>query len=106
MLEHLCSTVYAFDRCFEGALGATAAPLVGLVAERTFGFSGRLGQSVDAAQAEAHSLSKVHALGKAMLVLLLLPWGFDFFAYFGETLYTLISIYKIDGHASDAVSLF
>ena len=103
--EHLRSTVYAFDCCFEGALGAPAAPLVGLVAERTFGFSGTLGQSVDAAQAEAHSLSNAHALGKAMLVLLLLPWGFDFFVYFGETLYFLISVYKIDGHASDAVNL-
>lgn len=105
MPEHLRSTVYAFDRCFEGALGAPAAPLVGLVAERTFGFSGTLGQSVDAAQAEAHSLSNAHALGKAMLVLLLLPWSFDFFVYFGETLYFLISVYKIDGHASDAVNL-
>ena len=86
MPEHLRSTVYAFDRCFEGAVGATAAPLVGLVAERTFGFSGTLGQSVDGAQAEA--LSNARALGKAMLVLLLLPWGFDFFVYFGETLYS------------------
>ena len=64
-------------------MGATAAPLVGLVAEKTFGFSGTLGLSVDAAQAEA--LSNARALGRAMLVLLLLPWGFDFFVYFGET---------------------
>lgn len=88
MPEHLRSTVYAFDRCFEGALGATAAPLVGLVAERAFGFSGNLGQSVD----EARSLSNAHALGNAMLVLLLLPWGFDFFVYFGETLHTLTPV--------------
>jgi hypothetical protein len=27
--EQLRSTVYAFDRSFEGAIGATAAPLVG-----------------------------------------------------------------------------
>ena len=27
--EQLRSTVYAFDRSFEGAVGATAAPLVG-----------------------------------------------------------------------------
>lgn len=103
MPEHLRSTVYAFDRCFEGALGATAAPLVGLVAERTFDFSGNLGQSVDAAQAAA--LSNAHALGKAMLLLLILPWGFDFFVYFGEPLHSNIC-YKIEGYASDAVNLF
>ena len=66
-----------------GAVGATAAPLVGLVAERTFGFSGTLDQGVDAAHHEA--LLNAHALGNAMLVLLLLPWGFDFFVYFGES---------------------
>jgi hypothetical protein len=32
--------VYAFDRCFEGAVAACAAPLVGALAERMFGFSG------------------------------------------------------------------
>ena len=80
--DHLRSTVYAFDRCFEGALGATAAPLVGLLAERAFGFSGTLGHSADAAQATA--LANAHALGKAMLVLLLVPWGFDFLVYFGK----------------------
>ncbi len=83
--DHLRSTVYAFDRCFEGALGATAAPLVGLLAEKAFGFSGTLGQSADAAQATA--LSNAHALSRAMLVLLLLPWGFDFLVYFGTALH-------------------
>ena len=41
--EQLRSAVYAFDRSFEGAVGATAAPLVGLVAERVFGYQGSLG---------------------------------------------------------------
>eukprot|EP00884_Botryococcus_braunii_P002021 jgi/Botrbrau1/1181/Bobra.0162s0063.2 len=35
----LRSTVYAFDRCFEGAVGACAAPLVGYIAETFFWIS-------------------------------------------------------------------
>lgn len=36
---HLRNMIYAFDRCFEGAIAACAAPLVGLLAERMFGFT-------------------------------------------------------------------
>ncbi|PNG99194.1 hypothetical protein TSOC_015032, partial [Tetrabaena socialis] len=35
--------VYAFDRSFEGAISALGAPLVGLAAERWFGFKGVAG---------------------------------------------------------------
>ena len=101
--EHLRSLVYAFDRCFEGAVGATAAPLVGLVAERTFGFSGTLDQGVDAAHDEA--LLNAHALGNAMLVLLLLPWGIDFFVYFGESLNTQHLHHIAARPTSDVVSV-
>ena len=31
--------IYAFDRCFEGAIAACAAPLVGMLAEKMFGFT-------------------------------------------------------------------
>ena len=35
---HLRNMIYAFDRCFEGAIAACAAPLVGVLAEAVFGF--------------------------------------------------------------------
>lgn len=35
--EHMRSKIYAFDRAFEGAVGACGLPLVGLTAERLFG---------------------------------------------------------------------
>lgn len=31
--------IYAFDRSFEGAIAACGAPLVGILAERLFGFT-------------------------------------------------------------------
>lgn len=35
---HMRNLVFAFDRCFEGAVAACAAPLVGMLAEKRFGF--------------------------------------------------------------------
>lgn len=80
--EQLRSAVYAFDRSFEGAVGATAAPLVGLVAEKVFGYAGSLGGGV--AQDAALVLANARALGNSMLILLLVPWGLDFFFYCGK----------------------
>ena len=77
--EQLRSAVYAFDRSFEGAVGATAAPLVGLVAEKVFGYHGSLGGSV--APAPALVLANAQALGNSMLILLLVPWGLDLLFY-------------------------
>jgi hypothetical protein len=144
--EQLRSAVYAFDRSFEGAIGATAAPLVGgasvysgdlaklgrvflqgcddtaallsvlghrvdplgtlvsapwvlalhigalikhlirraltgIVAEEVFGFKGSLADS--AVPDPALQLHNARALGNAMLILLLVPWGLDFFFYCG-----------------------
>lgn len=31
--------IYAFDRSFEGAIAACGAPLVGIIAEKLFGFT-------------------------------------------------------------------
>lgn len=84
--EQLRSAVYAFDRSFEGAVGATAAPLVGLVAERVFGYHGSLGGT--AVPDQAALLANARALGNSMLILLLIPWGLDFFFYCGKSLMT------------------
>ncbi|GAB4813864.1 hypothetical protein N2152v2_000910 [Parachlorella kessleri] len=66
--EQLRSTIYAFDRSFEGAIAACGAPLVGLVAERWFGFEGAVGQGQEGAYRNAL------ALANALLVCLVAPW--------------------------------
>ena len=38
---HLRNMIYAFDRSFEMAIAACGAPLVGILAERVFGFTVR-----------------------------------------------------------------
>lgn len=38
---HMRNLIYAFDRSFEGAIAAAGAPLVGILAEKAFGFSVR-----------------------------------------------------------------
>lgn len=42
----LRNLVYAFDRSFEMAIAAMAAPLVGILAEQLFGFSVRLWEEI------------------------------------------------------------
>lgn len=37
-LYHVNVQIYAFDRSFEGAIAACGAPLVGIIAEKLFGF--------------------------------------------------------------------
>ena len=36
--ESIRTSVYAFDRCITGAIGAAFTPLAGILAERVFGF--------------------------------------------------------------------
>lgn len=36
---HMRNMIYAFDRCFEGAVAACATPFVGMLAQRMFGFT-------------------------------------------------------------------
>jgi hypothetical protein len=55
--------IYAFDRCFEGAMAACSAPLVGLLAEDWFGFRGTSKVTGDR-QADLHN---AQALGNALL---------------------------------------
>lgn len=63
--------MYAFDRTFEGAVGAMGAPLVGIVTSRVFGFN----HSLEEAQHndEIRGIAAM-ALSKSLLWCLCLPW--------------------------------
>eukprot|EP00890_Picochlorum_soloecismus_P004349 jgi/Picsp_1/4915/NSC_02279-R1_protein len=67
----LFSQVYAFDRTFEGAVGALGAPLVGIVTSRVFDFN----HSLEEAQhnGEIRGIAAM-ALSKSLLWCLCLPW--------------------------------
>lgn len=71
--------VYAFDRCFEGAVAAFATPLVGLISERMFGFSGASTVTGD----PKIDVPNAVALGSALLAFLAVPWMLCFFIYSG-----------------------
>lgn len=76
MPSQLRSTIYAFDRSFEGAVAACGAPLVGLIAERA-GFlnSGEVEMSGGGAARNAA------ALAHSLLLCLTVPWAFCFLFY-------------------------
>ena len=103
----LRSSVYAFDRSFEGAVGALATPLVGVVASRVFGFEGTLAGSSSssssssasdpAAAAAALNLPQARALASALLVCSVVPWALCLAAY---TL--LYRFYPLDAAAAAA----
>ena len=61
--ESLRSSIYAFDRCFEGAISALSAPLVGLIAERWYHYASAFHGSTPQQQ-----LSNAAALGNGLLV--------------------------------------
>lgn len=77
--ERLRTQIYAFDRSFEGAVGACGAPLVGVAAERLFGFKGSIAAAV--AQGPRERALAAHALSSALLLCLLVPWILCFLSY-------------------------
>lgn len=85
------SLVYAFDRCFEGAIASCAAPLVGVIAERVFGFDaaavsergGGGGGAAAGAGGSARARADAAALGASLLWCLCVPWALCFCIYFG-----------------------
>ena len=102
--EQKRSTVYAFDRSFEGAVAACAAPLVGAfplkrcragarivaarnqdhrragsLAERMFGYDPREVKPGGV----SHDAENAAALSSSLLVCLLVPWTLCFLFYFG-----------------------
>ncbi|EFN51219.1 hypothetical protein CHLNCDRAFT_141208 [Chlorella variabilis] len=71
--------IYAFDRCFEGAMAACSAPLVGMLAEDWFGFRGT-SKVTGNRKADLHNAK---ALGSALLAFTTVPWIFCFLMYSG-----------------------
>ena len=102
----LRSSVYAFDRSFEGAVGALATPLVGVVASKVFGFKGALAGAPSSSSSSSGSssssplnLSQANALGSALVVCCVVPWAMCLAAY---TL--LYRFYPLDAAAASAAS--
>ncbi|XP_065876394.1 uncharacterized protein [Euphorbia lathyris] len=61
--------IYAFDRAFEGSLSAFAAPLVGILSERMFGYDSK---SIDPIKG---SMPEAAALSKGLLSMMAVPFG-------------------------------
>ena len=110
----LRSSVYAFDRGFEGAVGALATPLVGVVASRVFGFEGSLagggggghssssssGSDSSASSApSALNLPQARALASALVLCSVVPWALCFCTYS-----LLFRYYPTDAAAASAAA--
>ena len=75
---HLRNLVYAFDRSFEMGISALGAPLVGVLAERWFGWDASSQE-----EAAGADLKNARALGNALLLCMVLPWFLSFVCYSG-----------------------
>ncbi|MQL88850.1 hypothetical protein Taro_021416 [Colocasia esculenta] len=60
--------IYAFDRAFEGSFSSFAAPAVGILAEKIYGYGSK---PMDAASGSAQEAS---ALSKGLLSMMAVPW--------------------------------
>ena len=76
----LRSSVFALDRCIAGVVGAAMAPLVGILAERCFGFDtkqyhhhGAAVSHAQSAQVVAQNLNNARALERGLLLVLVVP---------------------------------
>ena len=63
------------------AIAACASPLVGIIAEKLFGFKGSASRGTGDVSEDT---AKAHALGNALLVCLVVPWALCLFVYTGE----------------------
>lgn len=74
--SHLRTMIFAFDRSFETAIAASAAPVVGILAEKVFGWQGSASLSVpgQGGGARASSLRNAQSLGNALVVCMTIPW--------------------------------
>ena len=78
--EQLRSSIYAFDRAFETAIGSLANPIVGALTP-VFGFKGTLKYADDTPPSVI--AGNARALANAMLVMMIVPWVICFFAFCG-----------------------
>lgn len=74
----LLAAVSAY-RSFENSIAACAAPVVGLLAERVFGFTGVLND--DALKDETLRRHNAAALGSSLLACMTVPWSLCLLAY-------------------------
>lgn len=61
--------IYAFDRAFEGSFSSVAAPLVGIISEKIYGYDSKSVDPVGGSAAEALALSK------GLLSMMAVPFG-------------------------------
>ncbi|XP_019423463.1 PREDICTED: uncharacterized protein LOC109332839 isoform X1 [Lupinus angustifolius] len=61
--------IYAFDRAFEGSFSSTAAPLVGILSEKMFGYNSKSVDPIKGSSPEALALSK------GLLSMMAVPFG-------------------------------
>ena len=61
--------IYAFDRAFEGSFGSLAAPAVGIVSEKIYGYNTK---TVDLANG---SVDGAYALSRGLLIMMAVPFA-------------------------------
>lgn len=81
--------IYAFDRAFEGGISSFAAPMVGILSEKLYGYDSTKGSMNDAS-----------ALSKGLLAMMALPFGLCCLCY--TPLYV---VFKQDRENARAVNL-
>lgn len=77
----LCCLCYPCRPCrsFENSIAACAAPVVGLLAERVFGFTGVLND--EALKDDTLRAHNAAALGSSLLACMTVPWSLCLLAY-------------------------
>uniref|UniRef100_A0A453M734 Major facilitator superfamily (MFS) profile domain-containing protein n=1 Tax=Aegilops tauschii subsp. strangulata TaxID=200361 RepID=A0A453M734_AEGTS len=61
--------IYAFDRAFEGSFSSLAAPAVGMVTEKVYGYNSKTVNLADGSVAGAYALSR------GLLTMMIVPFG-------------------------------
>lgn len=61
--------IYAFDRAFEGSFSSFAAPIVGILSEKIYGYDSKT------ANLDSGSLEAASALSKGLLAMMVVPFG-------------------------------